>query len=123
MLEVSLDPKGFGRIVIDGRISVEEMRSGLDAFWGILPETDRISFLYDIQEFAFPEFDAIAEKLRDIPSLFQALGRIDKIAMVADPAWLRTVAEFEGMLIPGLTIRSFGPEDMADAEAWLLTED
>ena len=123
MLSVTLDPRGFGRVAINGRITAEQMRDGLDAFLAMLPDDGKMSFLYDIQNFAFPEYDAFAEKMRDIPTLFQALGRIDKIAMVADPGWLRAVAEFEGMLIPGLTIKSFSPEEITDAEAWVSLDD
>ena len=123
MLSIEKDARGFGVVVIDGRITADEMRTGLDTFMAMLPEEGQMSFLYDVREFAFPEMEAVAEKIRDLPTLFKALGRMKKIAMVADPAWLRTVAEVEGMLVPGLTIRSFEPKDRADAEAWLLSDD
>ncbi len=99
------------------------MRVGLDAFMAMLPEEGRMAFLYDIRAFAFPEMEAVTEKMRDLPHLFTAIGRMSKVAMVADPGWLRAVAEFEGMLIPGLTIRSFEPSQREEAEAWLLSDD
>lgn len=123
MLSVTKDPKGFGLVTVNGRIDANDMRKGLDDFMALLPEDGQVPFLYDIREFAFPDMEAIVEKLRDLPSLFGAIGKINKIAMVADPAWLRTIAEIEGALVPGLSIRSFEPDKRDEAEAWLLSGD
>ena len=52
-----------------------------------------------------------------------SLRKIGKVAVVSDEAWLRTAAEVEGKLIPGLTIESFKSDDHAVAESWLLSDD
>ena len=54
--------------------------------------------------------------------LLASIRKIGKVAVISDQAWLRTAAEVEGKLIPGLKIESFEPSERANAEAWLLGE-
>jgi hypothetical protein len=58
-------------------------------------------------------------ELSRIPQLFRFARRFDRMAVVADKAWVRTVSELEGVLIPGLRIKAFGLDQEAEAEAWL----
>ena len=46
-------------------------------------------------------------------------SKLDRIAVVSDTDWIRTAAEIEGKLIPGLDIRAFRATESDAAEAWL----
>ena len=122
MFEISDDPKGFKRLTVSGRIDAEQMRAGLDAFLGALEDGRQTPFLYTITDFEFPSLDAIAVEFGYLPQLITSLTRVGRVALVADQEWLRTAAEVEGKLIPGLEIRSFEPGREADAEDWVLGE-
>jgi hypothetical protein len=54
-----------------------------------------------------------------LPKLFGLLGKFEKCAVLSDAAWLRTAAEVEGALFPGITIKAFKMDEEEAAEAWL----
>lgn len=39
--------------------------------------------------------------------------------MLSDKAWLKTISELEGKLMPGLEIRAFSREQKPEAVEWL----
>ncbi|MEO0915639.1 MAG: STAS/SEC14 domain-containing protein [Pseudomonadota bacterium] len=122
MFDISKDPKGYVHLTISGPIGSEDMRAGLDAFLSCLEEGRQTDFLYTITDFEMPSLQAIGVEFTYLPQLLASIRKIGKVAVVSDQAWLRTAAEVEGKLIPGLTIESFEPSERAEAEAWLLGE-
>ncbi len=119
MFNLDCDKGGFVRLTIGGKITEAEMKSGLEEFLAIVEAADKTDFLYTIESFEFPELQALAVEMGFIPRLFAAIPKIGKVAVVADQAWLRTAADIEGMMIPGLTIETFAPEDADKAKDWL----
>lgn len=122
MFDIKRDPKGFVNLTISGPIDSDQMRAGLEAFLACLTDGNKTDFLYTISNFEVPSLKAIGVEFTYVPLLMASLRKIGKVAVVSDQAWLRTAAEVEGKLIPGLTIESFRLEDRAAAEAWLLDE-
>ncbi len=123
MFKIEDDPQGFKRLTISGRIDSEDMQAGLDAFLGALEDGKHTHFLYSITDFELPPLDAIAVEFRYLPQLLTSMSKIGRVAVVADQAWLRTAAEVEGALIPGLDIRTFEPGQEDAATSWLVAED
>ena len=120
MFDITPDTKGFVHLTISGRIEPQEMQAGLEAFLACLEDGKKTHFLYTITDFEFPPMTSIGVEFSYIPLLLQSLSKIGKVAVVADQAWLRTAAEVEGKLIPGLTIQSYEPDQAQAAETWLL---
>ena len=69
-----------------------------------------------------PTMGAIGAEIAPMPGLLSLIGRFDKCALVSGTAWLRTAAEIEGYG-PGLQIKSFTPDAVDAAEAWLADND
>ena len=109
MFDITKDPAGFTRLTISGRIDADEMRAGLDAFLEAIDDGEQTPFLYTIKDFEFPPLNAIAVEFGYLPRLMTCLSKIGRVALIADQQWLRTAAEVEGKLIPGLTIKSYEP--------------
>ncbi|WP_394198333.1 SpoIIAA family protein [Litoreibacter albidus] len=111
------------QIEIGGKITAEEMSSGLDA---LLPLTKSmtdgrmLALYHDIE---FPEAGAILEEMKRLPQLFSVIGKVKKVAIVSDQKWIRDMAELEGKVLPGTSIRSFEFKDRAHADAYLGTVD
>ncbi len=120
MFDITPDPKGFVHLTISGKITPEEMQAGLEAFLGCLEDGKKTDFLYTITGIEFPAIGALGVEFSYIPLLLTSLKKIGKVAVIADQAWLRTAAEVEGKVIPGLTIQSFAPDEANLAEKWLL---
>ncbi|MCR9110846.1 STAS/SEC14 domain-containing protein [Marivita sp. XM-24bin2] len=106
-------------IDLSGRISSEEMATGLDDLLEMSQDVNKGIMLYTITSFPFPDLGAIAVEMARLPKLFGLLGRFDRCAVLSDAAWLRTAAEVEGALIPDFDIKSFDLDERDTAEAWL----
>lgn len=102
-----------------GKLDSDDMRAVLDELVekGAGIESGRM--LYTIGDFKFPTLGAIGIELSRLPELFKLIKRFDRVAVLCDKTWVKKVSEFEGMLIPGLEIKTFDRAAEEEAEAWL----
>lgn len=110
-------------LTLDGKLDDAEMMAGLEALLSKLEGVESGVMLYRVHNFTMPSFGALTAELMSLPSIWRMLGRIDRCAVISDVGWIRMAAEFEGAVIPGLTIKAFSPDDEAAAEAWLIDPD
>ncbi len=106
-------------IELEGSLDSESMAAGLD---DLIAKSEGVTgghMLYRIRDFSMPTPGAIAVEIKRLPKLFALLGKFNRCAVLCDASWLRTVAEIEGALFPGVAIKSFEPDQEAAAEAWL----
>ena len=104
---------------IHGGITSQEMSEGLDELFRLSEGMANGSLYYSINEFQMPEFSALMVEFGRVGQLFGLIGKFSKCAVVCEQAWLRNMAQFEGMLIPGMTIKGFSLSQSDEAEAWL----
>ena len=106
-------------LTLSGKVDQPQM----DALLGeLLSKSERMEhgrMLYRISNFEWPSWGAVWAEMKLLPKLFGLIRRFDRIALVADQAWLRKAGSLEGRLIPGLTIRNFLPGNEREAEDWL----
>jgi hypothetical protein len=106
-------------ISLDGRIDAAEMALALDA---LVRESDGIddgAMLFRVRDFQLPTFRAIGVEMGRLPSMLGWIRKFARCAVLAEQGWLKAIAELEGALIPGVTIRGFGLGEEAAASAWL----
>ncbi|WP_292288660.1 STAS/SEC14 domain-containing protein [Marivita sp.] len=104
---------------LSGKITSEEMASGLDDLLEKSQDVNAGRMLYTISSFAFPDLSAIAVEMARLPKLFSLLARFDRCAVLSDAAWIRTAAEVEGGFLPGIDFKAFDLSARDQAEAWL----
>lgn len=109
-------------IELDGTLDSAMMRLALDELIETSQGITGGRMLYTITDFAMPTFGAILVEFGYLSKLFRLLGQFDRCAVLSDASWLRTAAEIEGRMFPGIEIKSFELEDRAAAEAWLAKE-
>ena len=63
----------------------------------------------------------IMVELSRLPAMLSFIRKFDFAAVLADETWLRKVSEWEGHLLPWLTIKSFHRDQKAEAEIWLAS--
>lgn len=56
--------------------------------------------------------------VRALP-LFGKLGRFGRVAVVADQAWIRAGTRIESALLPGISYRTFTPDQRDEAFDWV----
>lgn len=106
-------------IELKGTLDADAMEKALDELLALSEDVTNGRMLYTIPEFSMPTLGAIGVELRRLPKLFGLLGKFDRCAVLSDTAWLRTAAEVEGKLFPGIEIKAFELGDADAAEAWL----
>lgn len=106
-------------IELCGALDAEAMRSGLDDLIAKSEDVTNGQMLYKIPEFTMPTLGAFGVELKYLPKLFGLLGKFDRCAVLSDASWIRTAAEIEGALFPGIVIKSFELHDLEAAEGWL----
>ncbi|MDA0231508.1 MAG: STAS/SEC14 domain-containing protein [Proteobacteria bacterium] len=106
-------------IELSGTLDSETMRVALDDLTAKSEDITNGRMLYTITELSIPTLGAIGVEFSRLPKLFGLLGKFDRCAVLSDASWLRTAAEIEGALFPGVEIKSFTLQEAEDAEAWL----
>ncbi|WP_075997616.1 STAS/SEC14 domain-containing protein [Salaquimonas pukyongi] len=121
MLKINREADTLFTIQVNGQVTAEEMDAELDRLIELSKDIKGGRLLYDIREFEMPSIGAVMVELRKLPNLFGLLSRFDKAAVLAEEPWMRAMAEWEGVLIPGFEIKSFAHKDEKEARAWLET--
>lgn len=106
-------------IEISGKVTADEMVKGLDTLLPLTAEMEDGRMLALYHDIELPEAGAIFEEMKRLPQLFGVIGRVKKVAVLSDQKWIRDMAELEGMVLPGTTIRGFEVNERARAEAYL----
>ena len=121
MAEISGIRKNRLDIQLSGKLNSEEMKIALDELVNKSENIENGKMLYDVIDFHLPSLGAIAIEFSRLPSMLGLMKKFDRAAVLTDKTWLKKVSEFEGMLYPGLEIKSFGRDHRAEAEVWLLS--
>ncbi|WP_193184202.1 SpoIIAA family protein [Nisaea sediminum] len=100
-------------------IDEETMQNAIEELIAVTEDIEHGQLLYRLHQFPWPSLAAIGVKFGHLPQLFRMLGRFDRCAVLSDEGWLRTASDIEGALIPGLEIKGFRMDEIAEAEAWL----
>lgn len=119
MLRVTKPSPNRVDIELSGTLDADAMRAALDDLIAKSEDVTNGKMLYTITDFSMPSLGAIGVELQRLPKLFGLLGKFDRCAVLCDESWLRTAAEIEGALFPGIQIKSFERAEAEDAEAWL----
>jgi len=118
---LTIAPRGDNRLDVEfhGALDAAQMRAGLDDLSAKAAGIEHGRMLYRIRDFDMPSMGAIAVELRHTMQMLRLMRRFDRIAVVADAAWVRTVSEIEGALFPGVQLKAFDAAHASEAEAWL----
>lgn len=108
-------------IELSATLDADMMRAGLD---DLVEKSQAVRdgvMLYKIPSFSMPTGGALLVEMMRLPQLFETIRHFKRCAVVTDIGWLRTAAEVEGAMMPGLSIKGFEMGDIAAAEAWLAS--
>jgi hypothetical protein len=101
---------------LDGKID----EGGMTALYNILKDKSRngkINLLAIYKD--FDGFDSFKAFIEGIKLDFAAIGNIEKYAILTDKKWVKTLAEVESKILPGITMKGFSLDEEDKALAWL----
>ena len=119
MLNVTKTAPNRVEIDLSGELDAASMAIGLDELISVSAGVENGQILYRIPTFSMPSLSALGVEFTRLPSLISLLDKYDRCAVLTDVEWLRSAAEFEGVLIPGFEVKAFALDDEAAAVAWL----
>lgn len=122
MLKITKPAPDRVDIDLSGPLDSGLMRAGLDDLIDASEGVTHGVMLYRITDFSMPTLGAIGVEFARLPKLFGLLGKFDRCAVLSDTPWLRTAAEVEGKLFPGIEIKAFELDETEAAEAWLTAD-
>jgi hypothetical protein len=118
----SLSPRAL-EAVIEGRVTREDVRGAFERMDQLMASAPRVDMLADVRAGVHVDLAAIGEELKHLSAVGRLLRQMDRVALVADPAWVRTIGRIEAHLIPGIDYRVFDRGGAARARAFVLRQD
>ena len=114
-----LSPRAI-EILAEGHFTAADVAPALARLAAILDDTPQLDILADVRGSPAIALSAIAEELRHLPLVFRMIRQIERVAIVADAGWVRTVSRIEGAVIPGVHYEVYERREAAHAREWLL---
>lgn len=118
----SLSPHAL-QAVIEGRITREDVREAIARMDALMEAADKVDMLADVRAGVHIDLAAIGEEMRHLSLIGRMLSKMDRVALVADQAWIRAAGTIESYLLPGIDYRVFRRSQAAEARAFVLRED
>jgi hypothetical protein len=104
---------------MSGKLNAKEVKIALEELVSKSKNIQNGKMMYDVIDFRLPSIGAIAAEFSVLPAVFGLLKKFDRTVILTDKLWLKKLSELEGILYPGLKIKSFSRAQRAEAEAWL----
>ena len=118
----SLTPRAL-KAVVEGRITREDVREAFHRMEALMAGVGKVDLLADVRGQVSIELAAIGEEMRHLSIIGRMLGKMDRVALVADPAWIRAVGRIESHLLPHIDYRVFDRAQAEEARAFVLRHD
>lgn len=104
--EGAFDEKGFKQSMVQF-IPELQMRSKMNLYLEVVNLTQ-------------VEAKALWEEIKyDVKNMNELTGKIDKVALVTDLSWMRTLASTSSVFVPGIRVKTFKFEESDAARAFV----
>ncbi len=118
----SLSPRAL-KAVVEGRITQDDVREAFHRMEALMEGDGKVDLLADVRGQVSIELAAIGEEMRHLSIIGRMLGKMDRVALVADPAWIRAVGRIESHLLPHIDYRVFDRAQAEEARAFVMRHD
>jgi len=116
-----LSPKTF-RIAVAGAFFGADAKRLVDFAKERTEAGGSDNVLIDLTSLADFSLAGISEELVHIPALFKWVYTLDRIAVIADEAWIRSMARLESALLPNVEYQVYDDDEADAAKAWIMEE-
>ena len=103
---------------IDGTVTAPDMTGLYRAVERAMDGKGPVHLYGEIHGVGGLTLDALGSNIKRGFALLPRIGRIDRYAVVSDRSWITTMAQLEGAVIPGLTVKTWPTSQREDALAW-----
>ena len=118
----TLSPRAL-EAVVEGRVTKEDIREAFARMDTLMGDTGKVDMLADVRKGVHVDLAAIGEEMRHLSILGRLLSQMDRVALVADPAWIRAIGRIESHLLPHIDYRVYDRAQTDEARAFVLRQD
>lgn len=104
---------------IGGRIENSELNTIMDRLEPMLEGPDNVHIYVEVGELTGIALEGLPGYTARALPLFGKLKSFDRVAVVADQAWIRVGAQIESMLLPFVSYRTYELKDRNEALDWV----
>src|SRR5690242_6290185 len=95
----TLTPRAL-EAVIEGRVTKEDVRGAFERMGALMDSAPKVDMLADVRAGVHIDLAAIGEEMRHLSQVGRLLSQMDRVALVADAAWIRAVGRIESHILP-----------------------
>ncbi len=104
---------------VSGKITGADLEGLMDRLDVMMARHARVHLFIEAKGIDAIDVSAMPSYVARAWPLFAQLQRFDRVAVVADQAWVRGGTRLESALLPSIRYRVFGPEGRETALAWV----
>ena len=121
MLKIEQLTPTVDQILVSQRLTEDDVRKFV-AFAEGLDGAAKSNLLFEVADIDGLDFSAVWQEMSHFGALVKMLGKLDRIAIVADEPWLRTAARIGSAMLPGVTYEVFSSDKAGQARDWVLSK-
>ena len=118
----SLSPRAL-EAVIEGRVTKADVREAFARMGALMDSNDKVDMLADVRTGVHIELAALGEEMRHLSQVGRMLSKMDRVALIADQAWIRAAGRIESYVLPSIDYRVFTRAEADAARAFILRQD
>jgi hypothetical protein len=107
-------------VTVSGKLTGTDLSAVMDRLEHIMANHDTVHIFTETRTFTGIEVSELPSYFARAFPLFGKLHRFGRVAVVADQAWVRTATRVESAVLPGITYRTFEPEQRDEALQWVM---
>ena len=104
----------------EGKFDEKAFKQSLVQFVPELQMRSRLNVYFEVVSLTEVEAKAIWDEMKfDLQNFKDLQKKIEKVALVTDMSWMRTMAEASSSVIPGIRLKSFKFDEAEAAKTWI----
>ena len=106
-------------VTISGRLAGPDLTAVMDRLERAMADHDKVHVFVETHALDGIELSDLPGYLARALPMFGKLRHFGRVAVVADPRWVRNATRIESAVLPGISYRTFEPEQRDEALAWV----
>ena len=105
---------------LSGKITGDDLDRVMDRVDRVMTGAGKVHVFVETAGIEAIEIGSLPSYIARAMPLFGKLVRFGRVAVVADQPWVRFATRLESALLPGISYRTFLPEERDESLAWIM---
>lgn len=109
-------------LTVEGKLEGAELETVMDRLEPMLEAGGKVHVFVETRSISGIAIDGLADYMKRAVPLLGKLSRFGRVAVVADQGWIRLATQIESAILPGISYRTYTPDQRDVALAWVKGE-